>query len=111
MAKTVASGWKPNSLPSKIPIQTRSPTASTCNSFRRRPRADAQVELFDKAPDGAVRLTLHRTDPQGRVALPVEPGHTYMVNAVALRAPDQRHARHRAVWETLWANLTFAVPE
>jgi len=75
------------------------------------PRADAQVELFDKAPDGAVRLTLHRTDPQGRVALPVEPGHTYMVNAVALRAPDQRHARHRAVWETLWANLTFAVPE
>ena len=75
------------------------------------PRAGAQIELFDKAPDGTVRLTVHETDAQGRATLPVTPGHTYMVNAVALREPDQRHARHRAAWETLWANLTFAVPE
>lgn len=79
--------------------------------YRDDPRADAQIELFDKAPDGTVRLTLHRTDANGRATLPVKPGHAYMVNAVVLRAPDARHARHRAVWESLWANLTFAVPE
>ncbi|MGR3640587.1 MAG: DUF4198 domain-containing protein, partial [Alterinioella nitratireducens] len=39
------------------------------------PRADVQVELFDRDPDGEVTVTLHRTDAEGRAVLPVEPGH------------------------------------
>lgn len=74
-------------------------------------RADTQVELFEKAPDGTVRVTLHQTDTQGRATLPVKTGHTYMADAVILRKPDPRHAKRRADWESLWANLTFQVPK
>lgn len=79
--------------------------------YRDARRADAQIELFEKAPDGAVQVTLHRTNTQGRATLPVKPGHTYMVDAVVLREPDARHAKRNAAWETLWANLTFRIPE
>jgi hypothetical protein len=74
-------------------------------------RADAQVELFEKAPDGTVEITYHRTDAEGVALLPVRPGHSYLVDAVLLRepAPDLAAARD-VVWETLWASLTFAVP-
>ena len=71
------------------------------------PRANAQVELFDKAPDGTVTTTLHRTDAQGIVTLPVTPGHSYLADAVFLRpAPPGGDI----AYESLWAALTFAVP-
>ena len=35
------------------------------------PRADAQVEVLHRAPDGSVDVTLHRTDDQGQAAIPV----------------------------------------
>lgn len=76
------------------------------------PRMDAQVELFDKAPDGTVEITYHRTDSNGIVALPVTPGHSYLVDAVVLREPALDLAEvENAVWESLWAALTFAVPD
>ncbi len=76
------------------------------------PRADAQVELFDKAPDGTVEITLHRTDAEGIAVLPVVPGHSYLVDAVILREPAPALAEGaNVVWETLWASMTFAVPE
>ena len=71
------------------------------------PRADAQVELFERGPDGAVAITLHRTDADGVAVLPVAPGHRYLADAVALR-PDPTG---ETMWESLWAALTFAVPE
>ena len=74
-------------------------------------RADAQVELFERAPDGTVAVTLHRTDAEGVAALPVRPGHEYMADAVVLRAPAPELVETRGVvWETLWAELNFAVP-
>ena len=74
-------------------------------------RADAQVELFEKAPGGAVEITYHRTDARGIAMLPVRPGHAYMADAVVLRAPSAALAAERGVaWETLWAELNFAVP-
>lgn len=80
--------------------------------YQGNPRADAQVELFERAPKGQVTTTYHRTDAQGEVMLPVLPGHQYLVDAVVLRVPAQELAeRYRAQWETLWASLTFAVPE
>ena len=74
-------------------------------------RANEQVELFEKAPDGTVRITLHRTDDQGIATLPVRAGYSYMVDAVVLREPSpERAEQFDAVWETLWANLTFEIP-
>ncbi|APE43344.1 hypothetical protein BOO69_07885 [Sulfitobacter alexandrii] len=75
------------------------------------PRPDAQVEVFDRAPDDSVSITLHRTDAEGIARIPVTPGHEYLFDAVTLReAPDAGQAEDSPVWETLWAALTFEVP-
>ena len=77
-----------------------------------KPRTDVQVEVFERAPDGAVEISLLRTDGAGEADVPVKPGHIYLVDAVVLREPEpDLRPRENAVWETLWASLTFAVPE
>ncbi|WP_308916219.1 DUF4198 domain-containing protein [Jannaschia sp. LMIT008] len=73
-------------------------------------RADAQVELFARRPDGTVEVTLHRTDADGVAVLPVAPGHVYLADAVVLE-PLEPAADGDPVWGTHWAALTFAVPE
>lgn len=77
--------------------------------YQGKPRPEAQVELFARSPDGTVKVTLHRTDAQGMVLLPVRPLYTYMADAVVLREPQGEQTKD-AVWESLWANLTFALP-
>ncbi len=74
------------------------------------PRVDVQVELWDRAPTGAVTVTIHRTDASGHTLLPVTPGHTYMVDAVTMLEIEPETPRN-AVWQSLWAALTFAVPQ
>lgn len=79
--------------------------------YRGAPRASAQVEIFDRAPDGAVTISTLRTDRQGRAAIPVRPGHEYLLDAVVIRQPAPALAAEKdAVWETLWAAMTFRVP-
>lgn len=79
--------------------------------YRGQPRADAQVEVFDRAADGTVSVSLYRTDAAGRAAVPVTPGHDYLFDAVVLRkAPPAPDTPGAPVWETLWAALTFHVP-
>jgi len=73
------------------------------------PRADVQVELWDRAPTGAVSVSVHRTDAAGEVILPVEGGHVYMADAVAMQEVDAEGPRN-AVWRSIWASLTFEVP-
>ena len=71
------------------------------------PRPGVQIEIFDKAPDGNVTRNLTLTDEKGEALIPVAPGHSYLLDAVAIRpVPDSE----RAVWETLWATLVFALP-
>jgi hypothetical protein len=75
-------------------------------------RGDAQVEFFEKAPDGTVEITLHHTDADGIATLPVKAGYSYLVDAVVLREPSAALAGEAEIaWETLWAALTFGVPE
>lgn len=71
------------------------------------PRADAQIEVFAKATDGTVAVSTVRTDETGVATVPVQPGQRYMLDSVVLRQPVEGDA----AWESLWANLTFAVPE
>lgn len=74
------------------------------------PRADVQIELFERAPDETVAIATYRTDAGGRAVVPVKPGHTYLADAVAIRPLDGSQG-NGAVWHTDWAALTFAVPE
>lgn len=73
-------------------------------------RADVQVELFDRDPEGEVTITLHRTDAEGIALLPVEPGHAYLADHVVLE-PVEPTEDSPAVWHSYWASLTFAVPQ
>ena len=74
-------------------------------------RADEQVEIFERAPSGAVTVSTTRTNADGIATIPVQSGHDYMLDAVVLREPtSQRAEQTGAAWETLWANLTFHVP-
>ena len=76
--------------------------------FKNSPRANTQVEVFERAPDETVAITLHRTNAEGIVAIPVKPAHTYLFDAVVLQPHT---ADDKSVWQTLWAALTFHVPK
>ena len=53
-------------------------------------------------------ITYLATDAKGEAVIPVRPGHRYLLDAVVLReAPDG----DGPVWESLWAAMTFAVPD
>lgn len=74
--------------------------------------ANGQVEMFEKSRDGDVEVTLHRTDANGLATLPVQAGHSYLLDHVVLREPDTELAAQADIaWETLWGALTFGVPE
>ncbi len=76
--------------------------------YQGQPRTDAQIEAFERAPDGVVTVTMYRTDSAGLANIPTRAGHTYLLDAVVLReAPEGQEP----VWETLWATLTFSVPK
>lgn len=70
------------------------------------PRANAQVETYSRDADGNIEVELTRTDAQGRAIIGVEPGHDYMIDAVVLEEREGDEA-----WHSMWANLTFRVPE
>ena len=70
------------------------------------PNAEAEVSVRG----GTTREV--RTDAAGEARVPVLPGRHYMLDAVVLRAPAAELAEARdVVWESIWANLTFAVPD
>lgn len=75
------------------------------------PLAGAQVELFERAPDGTVADLFFRTDAQGIARLPVRPGHTYLADAVRMVELPGKDVATDAMWHSYWAALTFAVPE
>ena len=75
------------------------------------PRADVQVELFEKNAQGGVEVTLHRTDQDGVADLPVKRGHSYLADAVTMLPMDNDDPEAGPVWWSLWASLTFAVPQ
>lgn len=81
--------------------------------YRSEPHADTQVAVFSRDAEGHVTRRVMRTDARGEVAFAVAPGETYLVDAVIIREPSRAlvAASRGAVWESLWASLTFQVPE
>lgn len=74
------------------------------------PRRDAQIEVFDRAPDGNVESLTLRTDQEGRASVPVTPGHTYLVDSVVMENTGNDDPDAGPVWHSAWASLTFRVP-
>ncbi|WP_418593514.1 DUF4198 domain-containing protein [Ponticoccus sp. (in: a-proteobacteria)] len=78
--------------------------------YRGAPRADTQVTVFARDPGGAVSVATYRTDAGGRAVIEVAPGHVYLVDSVVMRELEVAGPNDPA-WESLWASLTFRVPE
>ena len=75
------------------------------------PRPDAQIEVFDKDATGSVSVTTYRTDQDGTAVISVKPGHEYLLDAVKMLPLDTDNPDLEPVWKSLWAALTFRVPE
>lgn len=78
--------------------------------FEGHPRVNAQLEVFERAPDGTVTDTTYRTDTDGRAVVPVKADHEYLLDAVILQDTGNNDAEAGPVWHSLWASLTFKVP-
>jgi len=79
--------------------------------YQNQPRANAQIEIFERSPDKKTTISYLQTDSQGIAVIPVKAGYTYLLDGVVLREPSSENSKDfNAVWETLWASLTFKVP-
>ena len=73
------------------------------------PLAQSLVVAYRKASTASgpgIEKMRARTDAQGRIAVPIEPGQ-WLVKAVYMKGAD---ATSGADWESVWAALTFEVP-
>ena len=77
--------------------------------YQGRPRADAQIKIFERDPNSNVSVYFLRTDANGIVNVPVKAGFDYLLDSVILREykTDKKDA---PLWESLWAALTFSMP-
>lgn len=74
------------------------------------PRKTAQLSLFETTSAGVVSETFYKTDDQGLVTVPAQPGATYLADSVDLFALPNNDAAAGPVWHSDWASLTYAVP-
>ena len=79
--------------------------------YRGEPMVGAMVNVFvrDDISAEAIERLRPRTDAEGRVTIPLAPGHRYLANVVRMLEPDAaRSEATGAVWESLWASTTFS---
>ena len=75
-----------------------------------------ELEIASIAPRHNPRdvvSTKYQTDTNGRTNFPLLPGRDYLVDSVILRpstGPNTVGGRPAAMWESLWASLTFQIP-
>lgn len=74
------------------------------------PLSDNKVTVFERAEDGTVSEFFLQTDTDGKVSFPTSERMTYLIDSVVIREPSKiLVAKTRgAVWESLWASLTFS---
>lgn len=80
-------------------------------TYQGSPLADAPITLFTRAPDDNVSAARYRTGTRGTINLPAMAGHDYLLDHVTLRQIDPEPDENGAVWESLWASLTFSGPQ
>ena len=81
--------------------------------YRGAPAPEKLIEVFSRpfgAPETEPEIAQMATDAEGVVRVPVEPGREYQIDSVFLDELDPP-SPSGATFRTLWANLTFLVPE
>lgn len=81
--------------------------------YRDVPLAGNKVTVFARDAAGAANDFEMTTNGDGQVSFAPEPGMTYLVDSVLLREPKRALVVETkgAVWESLWASLTFRAPD
>ena len=96
------------------PYQTPPPKIMPIRLFAAgKPLANAQITVFTRHNPRDVESTKYQTDINGRANFPLLPGRDYLVDSVILRpstGPNTAGGRPAAMWESLWASLTFQIP-
>lgn len=79
--------------------------------YQGEPLAENRVTVFRRDAEDTVDTLLIQSDAEGKVQFPLDAGTTYLVDSVVLREPsrDLVVSSRGAVWESLWASLTFQV--
>lgn len=80
-------------------------------TYQGNPLANAPITLFTRAPDDNVSADRHRTGDRGTINLPALAGHDYLLDHVTLRQINPATDENGAMWESLWASLTFSGPQ
>jgi uncharacterized GH25 family protein len=75
------------------------------------PLPRAQVTVFIRHTPRDIEKKIIMADSQGRVHLALLPGRQYLFDSVKLKPIKDAGSRKNAQWESLWASLTFAVPD
>ncbi len=92
--------------------------------YQDKPLANAQIEVFERAGSstepveddmrGKVDISIIEADLDGKANIPVRPGYEYLVDSVVIRPveppADDSGSTNPAVWESLWASMTFEIP-
>ena len=79
--------------------------------WRGAPLPDWDVQVFHFAPGADEATTTHlTTDKTGRVTVPPMGGGEFLVNAVQITEPRVEDAQVNALWESIWASTTYALP-
>lgn len=78
--------------------------------FQGEAQPNAQIAVFNKREGCGTTRETTLTDAGGRARIPVDTGGRFLINAVHMvtLSPERRTD---AVWESLWASLTFELPE
>ncbi|MBM1635202.1 DUF4198 domain-containing protein [Sulfitobacter mediterraneus] len=81
--------------------------------YRDAPLAGNKITVFTGDDAGQVSDFNLTTDADGRVSFTPEPGVAYLIDSVLLREPARELVIETkgAVWESLWASLTFRAPD
>ena len=75
------------------------------------PRPGAQVTVFIRHTPSDVEKKIIIADERGQVHLSLLPGRHYLFDSIKLQPIKDADPVKNAEWESLWAALTFAVPD
>jgi len=79
--------------------------------YQGKPHKQAKITIFEKSDGGKVTKSYKTTDQSGRIYLTPQSGFEYLIDHVVIKPVNGTPSNVSAVWESLWASLTFATPK